>query len=380
MSVITETMIANRALQRCGALRIADGALRTEDSKNANEIEACYDMLRRAEMRRNVWRFSIRTTALRAIGDFSKFVTFGAYSSGTSYAVNDVALASDGQVYSSRVAANTGHDPTTSQTYWTLYFGNLIAQEYVTTWSATPTYAIDDHAVGSDSQVYRSLQNANVNHNPVGDGDVHWSLATTVDEDDLTEEDDQAYYAGEVVYKGNKVYISLVNDNETDPGSSSWLLFTTAPTLSKLNFIYPIGAGPSSNTTTRNAYRVPNGFLREAPQDPKAGAATFLGAPTGLFYTDWNFEGDYFTTRDTGVIPFRFAADINDPAAFDPLFAEGFACRIALEVCEPITQSNSKIQTIAGEYKKFMTEARTVNGIETGAVQPPEDDYIATRY
>ena len=45
------TQLANRALQHCGAPRIAAGALLTEDSKNASEIRECYDPLRRAEHR-----------------------------------------------------------------------------------------------------------------------------------------------------------------------------------------------------------------------------------------------------------------------------------------------------------------------------------------
>jgi hypothetical protein len=371
MSVITETDIANRALQRCGALRIADGALRTEDTKNANEVKACYDMLRRAEMRRNVWRFSIRTTALRAIDDDSKLVAFGTWATTVTYAVNDVVTGPDGLVYSSRAGTNIAHDPTTSPTWWTLYFGPVIASVFDETlsyyagelvyadtdadaYAGGTTYALGD-LVSSSGIFYRSLSAGNLGHTPVS-SPTYWA-----------------------VYSDTTVFLSLSNDNDTAPGGATWLDMTTAATVSDLNFIYPIGAGPGSNTTTRNAYRVPNGFLREAPQDPKAGANTYLGGPGGLYYTDWNFEGDYFTTRDSGVIPFRFAADINDPSLFDPLFAEGFSCRLALEVCEPITQSNAKIQTIAGEYKKFMTEARTVNGIETGAVQPPEDSYITVR-
>ena len=40
----TETEVANRGLQRIGAGRIVAGALWTEDSNNASEIRACYDM------------------------------------------------------------------------------------------------------------------------------------------------------------------------------------------------------------------------------------------------------------------------------------------------------------------------------------------------
>ncbi len=377
MSVITETDVANRACQKCGAPRIDAGLLRTEDSKQAAEIRACYDMLRRAELRRNVWRFSIRSVALRAIDDDSKIVTFGAFDVLETYAVNDVVTASDGQLYSSTRPANIGNDPTTSTTQWTLYFGNLLAQEYVMTWDAGITYAEGDHSVGSDALVYVSLADANLNNDPIS-SPSSWELVTDT-ADDKTEADNTDYLAGELVYVGDQVYLSLRNANDGDPGDSTWLVMTTPATVDPLNFIYPIGAGPRSQNSTKNAYRLPNGFLREAPQDPKAGSTLFLGAPSGLAYKDWNFEGDYFTTQDSGLIAFRFAADISDPTKFDPLFTEGFACRIGMEVCEPITQSTEKLSSISSQYKVFMTEARTVNGIETGATQPPEDDYIACR-
>lgn len=374
--MVTETDIANRALQRVGTVRIAAGALRTENSKNAEEIRACYDILRRAELRRNVWVFSIRVEALRPIGDNSKLVTFGTWSSGTAYAINDIVTGSDGNVYVSTAANNTAHDPT-AQTfgYWQLYFGSLIAQEYVTTWSSTITYAENDHAVGSDGSVYISLADSNLNHDPTSDGGVHWAVTT-----DGVAADSDDYYAGEVVYTGNQVYISKVSANATDPGSSSWLVMSTAASVASLNFVYPLGSGPFTNNQTKNVYRLPNGYVRLAPQAPKAGSNSFLGAPGGLRYADWDFQDQYFITDQSGVILFRFACDLADPNKFDPMFIEGFSARIALEVCESLTQSDTKLQAMTAEYMKFMSEARTVNGIETGPTQPPEDDYVATRY
>jgi hypothetical protein len=378
--VVTETDIANLAIGLLGAAdRIAAGAFRTEDSHNAATLRNNYDECRRSELRRNVWRFAIRTSALRPVGDFSKLVTFGAWAVGTTYAVNDVVLGSDGNIYFSLVASNLAHDPISSPTYWTLYFGSLLAQEYVMAWSASITYDIDDHTVGSDSQVYRSLVNTNLNNNPVGDGNVHWSLATVVDADDDTEADDEDYWSGEIVYVGRKVYLSKISSNDTDPGSSSWLLLTTTPSLVSPNFVYPIGAGPSGQVSTRNAYRLPNGFLRQAPEDPKQGSTLFLGAPSALAYRDWNLESDYLTTRDSGVILFRFSADLADTTKFDPMFIQGLAARLAYDNCEALTQSTAKKADAERAYKSYMTEARMVNGIETGPTEPPEDDYIRCR-
>jgi hypothetical protein len=54
----------------------------------------------------------------------------------------------------------------------------------------------------------------------------------------------------------------------------------------------------------------------------------------------------------------------------DPMFCEGLGARIGLEICEPLTQSDSKLSTISQIYKTFMGEARAINGIEQGPVEP----------
>lgn len=380
-ATVTETQIANRALQHCGATRIPasndpNATLWTDDSKNADEIRACYHILRRAEQRRNIWTSNVRNVALRPIDTTGKAISFATWLVGTSYAINDVAVGSDLQIYQSKTAANVGHDPAdpVNYAYWTLYVGNLIANEFVTTWSASITYAANDHSIGSDGITYYSLAAGNINHNPVGDGNVHWTAVT-----DGTARDNTAWWAGEIIYIGNLVYISKITGNEDVPPSSNWMSFTGTPTVAPLNIIYPLGSGPLSQPQSRNVYKLPNGFLREAPQSPKAGSRSFLGGPANNFYDDWVFENGYLLSGDAGVIVFRFAADLADPTTFDALFVEGFACRIALAVCEPLTQSTEKVKMVQGEYKVFIGEARIVGGIEQGSVELPEDDWISCR-
>jgi hypothetical protein len=60
----TSVDIANRALQHVGGKRIVTLA---DDSVNASAVSFCYDKLREAELRRNVWVFSIRKAALRPV-------------------------------------------------------------------------------------------------------------------------------------------------------------------------------------------------------------------------------------------------------------------------------------------------------------------------
>ena len=107
--------IANRALQHCGAARIQT---LQDDSKNASEIAQCYDGLRRAELRRNLWTFACRRTVLYPIDTELSHLPFGsattgnysAWSSQYNYAVGTIVLASDGYLYQA-LAPNSNANP-----------------------------------------------------------------------------------------------------------------------------------------------------------------------------------------------------------------------------------------------------------------------------
>src|SRR6202012_5790552 len=107
---------------------------------------------------------------------------------------------------------------------------------------------------------------------------------------------------------------------------------------------------------------------------------TWLGGPGNRYATDWQIENDFLLTMDGAPITLRFAADITDVSQMDPMLCEGIAARLAIAICEELTQASTKIATCERQYNKFMGEARAVNGIETGSVDPPEDDYLMVRF
>lgn len=194
-------------------------------------------------------------------------------------------------------------------------------------------------------------------------------------------DDGTTYNTGEIVSSGGYVYLSLNSSNDAAPGTTSWVALGTVAAASKaLTILYPIGSGPSSQINTRNVYRLPNGYLRNASADPKQGVNARLGAPGNRWSDDWKIESDYIVTADIGPLFFRFVADTTVVSRYDPMFCEGLACRIGLEVCEILTQDDSKLSTIASIYKQFMGEARTINSIEAGPTEADEDEWITVRY
>lgn len=402
MAQITPTDIANRALQKCGVtVLIAAGALATEQSEKAILIRNCYDTLRRAELRRNVWTFSVRRTVLRpyqgpsnvvnasTIGaGVTQQITFGTFAIGTTYKQSDIITGSDGQIYISRKGTNLGNDPTlaTSFPWWTLYFGADVAQEFVAVWQSGITYQTGNNVIGSDGNSYQGVTAANINHNPVGDGGTHWVAGTAKSTDTSI-----GFYAGELMYAGGNLYLSLVNTNTVDPTTNvdyvsgvtftnCWMQLTTAATLSPMTFIYPVGSGPISDPSTRNVFKLPIGFMREAPQAPKAGSYSIMGAPSNQSYPDWEKNDDFIVSATAGPIVYRFAADFQDTSRMDPQFVEGFSCRVAMEVCPALTQAEGKLQAVTQEYMKLMGEAREINGIEQGPTESFLDDFVQCRY
>jgi hypothetical protein len=321
--------IANRACQHVGARKIASF---TDGSKTSGTIASCYDDLREAEMRRNVWRFTVRKAALRPVDADTRGISPAAWAIGTTYALGAVALYS-GQIWESTVGSNLGNTPGSDVVQWELYCGPLSVRLFTLSAAATAS--------------------------------------------------DVSYYSGELV-RGNgssnttTVYRSLVSNNSDIPPSANWLSLGTISAT--LNLLYPVGAGPSNNSDTRNIFMLPGAFLREAPQDPKDGNISFLGAPHGNQSDDWEYGDGYIVSATTNLIIFRFAASVTTVSKFDPMFCEGLGARLGLEICETLTQSTEKLQMIGASYKTFMSEARQVNGIEQGPVQAPLDDYIVCRF
>lgn len=409
---------------------MADG-LFTEDSKNAQEIRNCYDIVRRAELRRNVWRFAIRRCTLHAITSSSQKVVPSDWAITTNYPANAI-VAYAGFIYISVADANISNIPdpnsnTSAGNFWQLYYGSLYADFWSSSGTNPPTaMTLTRGYVSGDlvywprdvtAQVYLSIANANMDtpslvaptfdatvfYNP-GDFVISsaitytsiWAagdnLGNTPATSPLYWEPVPAYasgttYAtGDIVIYSNVLYSSLVDSNtghtpvssptqwqvlQPDLGLGKWLLLDA----SLVRIINPANLYPQ-----QAIFPLPNGFLREAPEDPKAGSSSILGAPSNIMYRDWLFEGPWIVSRFP-VPPqaFRFVADLTDTSQFDPMFVEGFAARIAEEICEPITQSTEKMAMIQKVYDKVMGEARNVNGIEIGSEEPPLDDYLSCR-
>ena len=320
--------------------------------------------------------------------------TATAWSATATYNMGQTVVDAQGWFWNSVIDLNTNNQP-----------------GFYTTWSSVPTYAIGAIVIGSDTLLYQAILATN-NVNPAGNSFPLswlqlgtkpgaypiWNSTTTYTKNQVIAAiDGNLYQSLQNANEGNQPIGSTFNPNT--PATNFWMAtgkknaWTSAfvgstsnlawqainATLTDLNIVYPIGSGPATQTFTRNVFQLPNGYLRKAPQDPKAGSTNYLGFPSGRIYDDWEFEGNYIVSRQPYPIVLRFVADVTQVSTFDDMFCEGLGARIGIEIVEALTQAAGKKAGIEQDYKHFMEEAGVVNGIETGATEPAIDDWIACR-
>lgn len=75
----------------------------------------------------------------------------------------------------------------------------------------------------------------------------------------------------------------------------------------------------------------------------------------------------------------RYKQRPEDSSAFDPLFVELMACKLAYEACEQITGSNAKRVTMGEAYTFALTEAKRADSIENPPDQLPWGTWLESR-
>ena len=129
---------------------------------------------------------------------------------------------------------------------------------------------------------------------------------------------------------------------------------------------------PSSTTpdfTYTYAFQLPSDCLR-----------VLFPARLGLDWKIENHEGHpAILTNDGNSLEVRYIARVTDPTKFDALFVDALACKLAWQLCEALTQSNTKKAAALDEYKMAMADARKMNAIELGVLKQPVDEWLAAR-
>ena len=384
---LTPYDIANRGIDHVGGRRISTFA---DTSGLAEQVSAVYDKLRLAELQRNNWSFAIKRTILRPISATSVVVTFAPWATGTTYGSGDIVTYGN-FIWVSRQPSNTGNTPGAAlpvgggPLYWDTYFGSTV----IDVWNnnspspnANESYDLGELVYKTPGDgtyvVYRSQQPSNTEQPDAVDV---WESTIM-------------YTSGNVVSYNGTNYQSKVSfnyNNEPDTSPTQWTTTITSAlvsnkwvsvngaTITPPSINWPVAAGPLEDADTRNVYVLPNGYLKDVPQKPKAGVNAYLGVSGYLPLDDYEITGECIVTTASDPIPYRFVADIQDVTRMHPLFCEGLAARIGFEICPRVTQDVAKQQLTTLAYERAIFEARQHNAIEQGSVTAPIDLYISCR-
>lgn len=133
-----------------------------------------------------------------------------------------------------------------------------------------------------------------------------------------------------------------------------------------------------------NYFLLPGDFIMMAPQDtnvnPNSTGPSIMGT-TGP--RDWQIEntgsGVAIVTNDPAPLSLRYVSSAITESMFDVSFAEALSASLAMEVCEELTQSNSKIATAEKLYDNAINQARKRNAFEMPPAVSPIDPWILVR-
>ena len=103
----------------------------------------------------------------------------------------------------------------------------------------------------------------------------------------------------------------------------------------------------------------------------------FYESDTGaLFQLEGAATGTVIVTDQGSPLNIRYVRRVTTPGLYPALFVEAFACRLAAEICERLTQNLSKRQQAWEERKQALREARRVNAIEQPPRQIPPSGWV----
>lgn len=103
----------------------------------------------------------------------------------------------------------------------------------------------------------------------------------------------------------------------------------------------------------------------------------YVRAGTGVAL--WQVEAGHVLTNIEAPLKIRYVKRVTNPGLFDPMFAEALACKLAMEACETLTQSETKFSRMAEMYKASMIDAQRQDAIENPPDELPQGSWLDAR-
>lgn len=125
-------------------------------------------------------------------------------------------------------------------------------------------------------------------------------------------------------------------------------------------------------------YQVPSDLVRILQVNDIYGGPSFEDY-RNQSVAEYSLEGNKILTDFAAPLKIRYIARIEDTAQWDATFIEAFACRLAMEMAEDLTQSNTKRELAQREYDQALRMAIKSGGLETPPQALPDNTWVLSR-
>lgn len=125
-------------------------------------------------------------------------------------------------------------------------------------------------------------------------------------------------------------------------------------------------------------YQLPTNCLRVVQVDeyfPGVSLTDYRGASEAAY----QIEGRKILTNIAAPLKIRYVSRVEDTGTWDGAFIEAFACKLAVEACERLTQSNTKRDMAWKEYNEALRVAVFSDAIENPPEALPDDTWVMSR-
>lgn len=85
------------------------------------------------------------------------------------------------------------------------------------------------------------------------------------------------------------------------------------------------------------------------------------------------------TNGSAAPLKLRYLYRVEDTGQWDATFVEAFACRLAMEVCDELTQSDTKFQKVQQQYNEAIKRAMRANAVELPPEYIADDSWVTAR-
>lgn len=125
--------------------------------------------------------------------------------------------------------------------------------------------------------------------------------------------------------------------------------------------------GPAFGRT--NAFTLPAEALQLLPPYPEDDYRS----------RDWIIESGKVYTDDGDPLDVRYVEFVDDPNRMSPSFRKAFALMLAVELCEPLTKSNTKKESLISRAQAQVRKAMSIDARQVPPVETVDDTLLESR-